>query len=44
MKVEVAVGEVFDRITILNLKLERIDDPDRLDYVYGEKCKYLKTN
>jgi len=41
MKVEVAVGEVFDRITILDLKLERIDDPSRLDYVYGEKVALL---
>ena len=43
MKVDAAVGEVFDRITILDLKLERIDDPNRLDYVYGEKVALLSA-
>ena len=33
MKVEVAIGEVFDKITILDIKLERIEDEDRLSFV-----------
>ena len=37
MKVEVAIGEIFDKITILDIKLERISDKSRLSYVQGEK-------
>ena len=37
MKVEVAIGEVFDKITILDIKLERISDEDRLSFVQKEK-------
>ena len=37
MKVEVAIGEVFDKITILDVKLERISDEDRLSFVQNEK-------
>tara|TARA_Y100001938_G_C7954058_1_gene360783 strand:- start:225 stop:611 length:387 start_codon:yes stop_codon:yes gene_type:complete len=37
MKVEVAIGEIFDKITILDIKLERIPDETRLSYVRGEK-------
>ena len=37
MKVEVAIGEIFDKITILDIKLERISDESRLFYVQGEK-------
>ena len=37
MKVEVAIGEIFDKITILDIKLERISDKSRLTYVQGEK-------
>ena len=37
MKVEVAIGEIFDKITILDIKLERISDESRLSYVQGEK-------
>tara|TARA_R100000234_G_scaffold108535_1_gene79990 strand:+ start:89 stop:475 length:387 start_codon:yes stop_codon:yes gene_type:complete len=37
MKVEVAIGEIFDKITILDIKLERISDESRLVYVQGEK-------
>ena len=36
MKVEVAIGEVFDKITILDIKLERISDEDRLSFVQKE--------
>ena len=37
MKVEVAIGEIFDKITILDIKLERISDESRLTYVQVEK-------
>ena len=37
MKVEVAIGEIFDKITILDIKLERISDESRLFYIQGEK-------
>jgi len=37
MLVEVAIGEIFDKITILDIKLERIPDETRLSYVRGEK-------
>ena len=43
MKIEVAIGEVFDRITILDLKLKNIDDPSRLSYVETEKAMLLKA-
>ena len=37
MKVEVAIGEIFDKITILDIKLERITDQARLDFVRTER-------
>ena len=37
MKVEVAIGEIFDKITILDIKLEKISDETRLSYIRGEK-------
>jgi len=37
MKVEVALGEIFDKITILDIKLERISDQSRLKYIRAEK-------
>tara|TARA_R100001510_G_scaffold31411_1_gene28044 strand:- start:383 stop:769 length:387 start_codon:yes stop_codon:yes gene_type:complete len=37
MKVEVAIGEIFDKITILDIKLARIQDTERLRYVRGER-------
>jgi len=37
MLVEVAIGEIFDKITILDIKLERISDESRLAYIRGEK-------
>ena len=43
MKVDIAIGEVFDRITILDLKLERISDTSRLDYIRSEKSVLLKA-
>lgn len=37
MNVEVAIGEIFDKITILDIKLERIEDKSRLSYIEKEK-------
>ena len=37
MLVDVAIGEIFDKITILDIKLERISNSDRLFYVSKEK-------
>ncbi len=36
LKVEVSVGELLDKITILAIKSERIDDPDKLANVRKE--------
>lgn len=36
MLVEVAIGEVVDKITILQIKIERIKDPSRLEDVLTE--------
>ena len=43
MKVDVAIGEVFDRITILDLKLKNITDSSRLDYIQAEKSMLEKA-
>ena len=43
MKVEVAIGEVFDRITILDLKIKNIQDEYRLSYIKAEKAMLLKA-
>lgn len=37
MNVEVAIGEIFDKITILDIKLEKIKDKSRLSYIEKEK-------
>ena len=37
MLVDVAIGEIFDKITILDIKLARIQDNERLMYVRGER-------
>ena len=37
MKVEVAIGEVFDKITILDIKLERIKDEKRKENIRRER-------
>ena len=47
MLVEVAIGEVVDKITILQIKMERIKDPTRLEDVLIELNileKALKDN
>ena len=36
MKIDVSPGEVIDRLTILEIKLERIADPQKLRHVQGE--------
>jgi len=36
MQIEVSPGEVIDRITILEIKLERIADPARREFVVRE--------
>ena len=33
MKIEVSVGEVVDKITILEIKLERVKDPAKLEHI-----------
>jgi len=43
MNIEVAIGEVFDRITILNLKIKYISDVSRLAYIKAEKAMLLKA-
>ena len=53
--VEVSVGELFDKISILEIKKEKIKDPDKLKHINEEyNCKicnysgnteaHLKTN
>ena len=42
LKVEVSVGELLDKITILEIKSERIPDPDKLVNVRKE-LELLKT-
>ncbi len=37
MLVDVAIGEIFDKITILDIKVERITDPNRLRYIVKER-------
>tara|TARA_A100001515_G_scaffold143826_1_gene146022 strand:- start:2960 stop:3346 length:387 start_codon:yes stop_codon:yes gene_type:complete len=36
MKIEVSVGEVFDKISILEIKQDKITDPVKLAYVVDE--------
>ena len=43
MKVDIAIGEVFDRITILDLKIKNINDASRLSYIEAEKAMLLKA-
>ena len=42
MKIEVSVGEVVDRLSILEIKLERIGDPAKLQNVRAEYDLLLK--
>jgi len=36
MKIDVSIGEVFDKITILQIKLERIKDQEKLKHITHE--------
>jgi hypothetical protein len=36
MRVEVSIGEIVDKVTILEIKLERIQDPEKLKHVRRE--------
>ena len=36
MKIEVSIGEVIDKITILQIKEERIKDPTKLEHIKKE--------
>ena len=43
MKIEVSVGEVFDKISILEIKSEKITDEVKLGYVVSELSILRKT-
>tara|TARA_R110000824_G_scaffold234655_1_gene423272 strand:- start:1088 stop:1474 length:387 start_codon:yes stop_codon:yes gene_type:complete len=43
MKIEVSIGEVFDKVSILEIKREKINDPAKLTYVAGELDIIRKT-
>lgn len=43
MKIDVSVGEVFDRLSILEIKLERIADPAKLRNIKAEYDLLLKA-
>jgi len=43
MKINVSVGEVFDKISILEIKKEKITDPIKLSYVVEELEVLQKT-
>ncbi len=36
VKIEISTGELLDKITILRIKSERMDDPDKLENVHRE--------
>ena len=36
MKIDVSIGEVFDKVTILQIKLERIKDQEKLKHIAHE--------
>ena len=36
MKIDVSIGEVFDKITILQIKLERIKDQEKIKHITHE--------
>ena len=36
MKIDVSIGEVFDKITILQIKLERIKDQEKIKHIAHE--------
>ena len=42
--VEVSIGELFDKISILEIKKEKIKDPEKLKYTEWSKRWYRKRN
>ena len=40
--VEVSVGELLDKISILEIKSEKIKDPEKLNFI-NDECKILKN-
>lgn len=42
MKIEVSIGEIVDKLTILEIKKENIKDIDKLEYILKE-YNYLKN-
>jgi hypothetical protein len=42
MKIEVSIGEIVDKLSILELKLEHIKDKDKLQNI-NKEYSYLKT-
>jgi peptidoglycan hydrolase CwlO-like protein len=43
LQVEVSAGELFDKITILEIKAERISDPDKLANIHRELSSLTAT-
>lgn len=43
MKIDVSLGEVVDKITILEIKIERITDPGKLEHVRMEHSLLRKA-
>jgi len=43
LKAEIAIGELADKITILQIKTERIEDPEKLENVWRELHSLEKT-
>ena len=41
--VEVSVGELLDKISILEIKQEKIKDPEKLKFI-NENTQFLKNN
>ena len=41
---EISVGELFDKITILNIKLKKINDPDKLKNINTELEVLIKQS
>ena len=41
VEIEVSIGELYDKITILRIKKERVTDSNKLQNVIKESCKTL---
>ena len=42
--VEVSIGELFDKISILEIKKEKIKDPEKLKYITDDTFTYAFQN